>query len=206
MNDRCLTQDEITAYVDGSVAASLRTRIESHLSRCTLCLHNVAELKQLVDLQAASPTLPTDGALAKAESVIARHTATPGQFDITVTIRDGICRILETTGNLLLPRRQSTVPVRGRKRRGPVPRLAKSLSGYLVTVELTPAGDSVKPKLTLVDEQTSAKPDGVKTRLHFPGACETKYSHKGRVTFPALQQGSFQIEIEDIGTIGLDIQ
>jgi anti-sigma factor RsiW len=206
MKDRCLSDDEITSYVDGVVEASMRKRIEAHLSKCALCLHNVAELKQLIDSQHASPTMPTDAALAKAESLIARRTQSPRQFDITVVLRDGICRILESTGNLLLPRQPSTVPVRGKKRGALGPRIAKSLAGYLVTVELTPGEDTVRPKLTLVEEASSTKPDGVKARLYSPGACETKYSHRGQVIFPALGQGFFRIEIEEIGTIGLDIK
>jgi hypothetical protein len=181
MTEKCLTDNEITAYVDGAVTSSIRNRIEAHLSRCGLCLHNVAELKELLDAKPASAAVPTAAAMARAESIIARHTRTVDRFDINVILKNGVCRILKSTGNLLLPRQPSTVPVRGRKRSALAPRISKSLAGYLVTVELTPAEDTLKPTLTLVEEASSTRPDGIKTKLYSPEACETKYSHKGTV-------------------------
>jgi anti-sigma factor RsiW len=206
MNEKCLTDDEIAAYVDGAVTGRVRRRVEAHLSRCGLCLHSVAELKQLVDVKPGSVAVPTRAALARAESVIARYAHTEEPFDINVVLKKGICRILETTGSLLVPRRPSTVPVRGRKRGVLAPRIAKSLAGYHVTVELAPGEETLKPTLTLVEEATATRPDGVKAKLYTPGRCETKYSHKGKITFPPLKPGAFRIEIEEIGTIGLDIQ
>jgi len=206
MTEKCLTENEITGYVDGLVTASVRKRIESHLSKCGLCLHNVAELKQLVDLKPGRAAMPSAAALARVGSIIASHTLTGDSFDINVILKKGICRILKSTGNLLLPRQPSTVPVRGRKRKALAPRISKTLAGYLVTVELTPAEDTLKPTLTLVEESSSTRPDGIKTKLYSPDACKTKYSHKGKVDFPPLKAGSFRIEIEEIGTIGLDIK
>ncbi|MFH1313450.1 MAG: hypothetical protein ABIJ00_09545 [Candidatus Eisenbacteria bacterium] len=206
MTEKCLTENEITSYVDGLVTASIRKSIEAHLSRCGLCLHNVAELKQLIDVKPGSLALPSAAAMARAESIIAMHTRTEERFDINVILRNGICRILKSTGNLLLPRQPSTVAVRGRKHGALAPRISKSLAGYLVTVELAPAEDTLKPTLTLVEEASSTRPDGIKTKLYSPDACKTTYSHKGKVTFPPLKAGSFRIEIEEVGTIGLDIK
>jgi hypothetical protein len=206
MKDRCLTDEEITAYVDGVAKSTLRKRIEEHLSECNLCLHNVAELKQLVGADAGSHGSVPHGAMAKAENILGEHMRSLQQFDITAVLRNGICKILESTGELLPPRRLSPAPVRGGKRSTLSPRIAKSLSGYLVTIELTAVKDVVEPKLTLFEEVSSAKPDGVKAKLYSPGACETKYSHNGRLSFSPVGQGFFKIDIEEIGRIGLDIK
>lgn len=206
MKDRCLTDEEIAAYLDRAVDAAMRKRIEQHLCECALCLHHVAELKYLVDEQGTRPVMPTAAALARAESIVARHTQVSREFDIAAVIKSGICRIVESTGNLLPPRRLAAVPIRNRKRSTLSPRIAKSLSGYLITVELVPRKDTVRPQLTVVEETSSARPDGIKARLYSPGACETKYSQKGRITFPPLGPGSFKIEIEGIGTIGLEVK
>ena len=206
MKDRCLTDEEITAYVDGVAASSLRTKIEQHLSECGLCLHNVAELKKLVSANGAEEIAPTAAAIEMAEAMISDHTQNPDRLDVTAIIRDGICRIMETTGSLLPPRQPSGVPVRGDGRDILNPRIAKSVAGYLITIELKPKQDMIEPRLTIIEESSSVKPDGVKAKLYSPGACETKYSRNGRMTFSALGQGFFSIEIEEIGRIGLEIQ
>lgn len=206
MKDRCLTDDEITAYVDGVAEPPERERIEEHISRCGLCLHNVAELRQLVSSQHASPIPLPETLLARAEAIIDRHVGSSGEFDITTVLKEGICRILESTGSLLPPRRLTPVPVRRRHRGRENPRLAKSLAGYLVTVELAAEKDGVVPKLTLTEEASSARPDGIKAKLYSPGACETKYSRNGKLAFAAVGRGFFRIDIEEIGTIGLEVK
>jgi hypothetical protein len=206
MKDKCLTDDEIAAYVDGVAEPSERARIEEHISRCGLCLHNVAELRQLVSTQHTSPAAMPETLLARAEAIIDRHIGGGGEFDITTVLRDGICRILESTGSLLPPRSLAPVPVRRRHRGAENPRLAKSLAGYLVTVELAAKRDGVVPKLTLVEEASSARPDGIKAKLYSPGACETKYSRNGTLAFSAVGPGFFRIDIEEIGSIGLEVK
>ena len=205
MPKKCLTENEIAAYVDGAVTGRERRRLEAHLSRCSLCLHSVAELKQLVALKPARAAVPTKAALAKAVSVIARYAPAEERFDINAVLKRGICRILKTTGNMLVPRQPATVPVRGRKRGAAAPRIARSMGGYHVTVELAPREDKLSPTLTLVEDATSTRPDGIKAKLISPGKCQTKYSHKGKINFPPLRPGTFRIEIEEVGAIGLRI-
>jgi hypothetical protein len=205
MKDKCLTDEEISAYVDGVGDEPTRQRIEEHLSRCGLCLHSVAELKQLVSSHGEGP-VPTAGAIERAEGLIEKHIGGARELDITLAIRDGICRILESTGNLLPPRRLSPVAVRRERQNRLSPRISKSLAGYLVTVELGPVKDGVQPRVTLVEEATSTRPDGIKARLYSPGACETKYSHKGRITFSQVGKGFFRIDIETVGNVGLDVK
>jgi hypothetical protein len=209
MKDRCLTDEEITAYVDGVAEPSVRKRIEEHISECGLCLHNIAELKQLVSpVHMGSDALP-EPVLARAERLIEKHTGAGRDFDITTILRDGVCRILESTGNLLPPLGLAPVAVRRERRDrrgGPGPRLAKSLSGYLVTVELSARKDTIRPKLTLVEEMSSVRPDGIKAKLYSPGACETKYSRNGALTFSAVGRGFFRIDIDEIGSIGLEVK
>ena len=136
----------------------------------------------------------------------ARHTGPAREFDITLAIRDGICRILESTGNLLPPRRLSPVAVRSARHSRLSPRIAKSLAGYLVTIELTPVKDTVQPKLALVEETSSARPDGLRAKIYSPGACETKYSRKGKIAFSPVGRGFFRIDIEEVGSVGLDVK
>jgi hypothetical protein len=205
MDDKCLTDEEVTAYVDGVVDATLRQRIEAHLSRCPVCLHTVAELKELVSPDAARTPVP-ESVLSRAEGIITAHSHGSVKLDIVAVLKGGICRILDTTGELLTPRRPLVAPVRSGRRRPSSPRIAKSLSGYLVTIELNASHDDVKPVLTLNEEATSAKPDGIRTRLYSSGACETKYTHNGKVTFSSLARGLFRIEIEDVGAVDLEIK
>ena len=206
MKHRCLTDEEITTYVDGVASPALRKKIEEHLSQCSLCLHNVAELKQLIGKGGAMDMTPPRSAMARAEGILAEHLQSAQLFDITAVLRNGLCRILECTGELLPPRRLSTVAMRGKRQGGLSTRVAKSLSGYLVTLELTPIDDDVRPSLTLFEEVSSLKPDGIKAKLYSPGASETKYSHEGHVRFSSIRQGFFKIEIEEVGRIRLDIR
>jgi hypothetical protein len=206
MKHRCLTDEEITAYVDGVANPALRKKIEEHLSQCSLCLHNIAELKRLIGESGVRDMSPPRSAMARAEGILAEHLQSSQLFDITAVLRNGICRILECTGELLPPRRLSTVQVRGEKQSGLSTRVAKSLSGYLVTLELTPTDDDVRPSLMLFEEVSSLKPDGIKAKLYSPGASETKYSHEGQVRFSSISHGFFRIEIEEVGRIRLDIR
>ena len=85
--------------------------------------------------------------------------------------------------------------------------MAKRLSGYLVTLEVAAEGEEIIPRVGIVDEKSSAKPDGIKARLYSPGISETRYSaRQGRIEFSALKAGIYGIEIEEIGRIRLDIQ
>jgi hypothetical protein len=205
MNDRCLTDEEMSAYVDGVADADLRSRIEEHLAACAVCLHHVAELKELVSTQTAQTSIPTPEALAKAEDVIALYThAAPG-FDITVALREGLCKVLETSGNLLTPRRLSPEPIRGDSEEQLTPRISKSISGYLVTVELPAEKGRLRPRVTVVQEAGPDRPDGIRIKLYSPGACETKYTRGGKAVFEPVGPGDYSIDIEDIGTIDLDI-
>jgi len=206
MKDRCLTDEEITAYIDGVVSPEERARIEAHLAKCGFCLHTVAELKQLVTSNETSPVAPTEVALSQAEAVILENTDSPTHFDIALVIRDGICKILDSTGDLLPPRRLSPAAVRRQRSPQTITRISKSLSGFLVTVELKPERKAVKPEVIIVEESTSERPDGLKAKLYSPGACETRYSEQGRISFSPLSSGYYRIEIEEIGTIGLEIK
>lgn len=205
MKDRCLTDEEMSAYVDGVADTDLRTRIEAHLAECAVCLHHVAELKELVSPQVVYAAMPTPEALSKAEDIISQYARPALGFDITVALRQGLCKVLETTGDLLTPRGLSPVPVRGESRTELTPRIAKSLSGYLVTVELPARKGKLQPKVTVVHEASSDKPDGIKIRLYSPGACETKYAESGMAIFQPVGSGDYTIDIEDIGTIELEI-
>ena len=68
MKNRCLTDEEMTSYVDGVVGGGLRKKIEAHLAACPVCLHNVAELKELVSPEAGLSKPVPESALARAES------------------------------------------------------------------------------------------------------------------------------------------
>jgi hypothetical protein len=214
--EKCLTDDEVASYVDGVVRPDLRKRIEDHLVRCSFCLHNVAEIKQLIGSEAALPgDLPAE-ALARAELLVAQHARQAPQFDITLALKNGICKVLETTGDLLAPGRLAPAHLRGEKHSTDRPsddrpdgsslKIAKSLSGYLVTLEFVAERQIVLPKLTIVEETSSERPDGIKAKLYSPGASETRYSRQGRMSFSALQPGVYGIDIEEIGKVRLDIQ
>jgi hypothetical protein len=205
MKNRCLTDEEITSYVDGVAGDKLRKRIEAHLAACPVCLHNVAELKELVSPEAGIARPVPESVLARAESLVALHTHSH-DFDIVAVLKNGVCRILETTGDLLSPSMPATVPVRGSRGKKLSPRLAKSLSGYLVTVELKAKAEEVRPALTIIEESTSDGPDGIKAQLCASGTCETKYTHQGKAGFSPLRQGLFRIDIEGIGSIDLEIR
>jgi hypothetical protein len=206
MNDRCLTDEEMAAYVDGVVGPTLRPQVEEHLARCRLCLHKVAELKRLVGAGGPVTRPVPAGILARVEMLIEARTRGLHDFGITAALKEGVLKILETTGNLLTPRRPSTVALRGRPPAGLSPRIGKSLSGYSVTVELVPARDTVQPVITLVDEAAGERPDGIKVSLRSSEGCETRYTHDGNVVFTSIGHGAFTMDIEGIGRIDLDIR
>ena len=70
MKSKCLEEAEIAAYVDGGAGAAERERVESHIALCPLCLHSVAELKQLVDAHESAPVRTPAAALARATRII----------------------------------------------------------------------------------------------------------------------------------------
>ena len=216
--DKCLSDDEIACFVDGLAEPGLRKRVEDHLAHCSLCLHNVAELKRLVAPEGLSGLALPARARARAESIIADALRGVPQFDVVLALKSGICRLLETTGDLVAAGGPAAVPVRGgmpsggRAARGEGEeagkdlRVAKSLSGHLVTLELAAQGDEVVPGVAIVEEASAARPDGIKARIHSPEASETRYSRQGRIRFSGVRPGTYGIEIEDIGRIRLEVQ
>ena len=123
-----------------------------------------------------------------------------------LALKSGICRILETTGQVLRPGRLAPVTVRGEKRTAPSPRVAKSLSGHLITLEMVTAGQGIEPRLAVAEEASGERPDGIKAKLRGPGASETKYTRAGKIAFSPVGPGAYRIEIEKIGRIRLEIQ
>jgi hypothetical protein len=206
--DRCLSADEVAAYVDGAVRPDLRKRIEEHIGRCSACLHSVAELKHLVSVR-TTEKLPA-AALARAEGIVERElsrlSGTLPQLDVVLALTSGVCKILKTTGEMLSPGRLAPVTVRGEKRPAPSPRVAKALSGYLVTLELVSGKQGVQPRLAIVEEASAERPDGIKAKLRGPDASDTKYTRAGKIAFSPVGSGTYQIDIEKIGKIELDIQ
>jgi anti-sigma factor RsiW len=206
MKQRCLSDDEVAAYVDGVIPPDLRRKIEEHLDRCSLCLHNVAELKQLVASEAVLASSLPASALARAETLIAEEVNAIPQMDVILALKREACRILETTGRLLLPGRMAPVTVRRAEETSPTPRVAESMSGHLVTLELVAAKGAVEPRIAIVEEASSAAPDGIRAKLYAAGSSETKYSRAGRIRFSSIKPGDYTIDIEDIGRIRLAIQ
>jgi len=192
--------------VDGAAEGGVKNKVESHIETCAMCLHSVAELKQLVDAHEASPVRTPEAALARAARIIEAGThAAPG-FSIVAAVEEGLIKILQTTGSLLPPPRLAPVPVRRKKEVRLVPRVAMSLSGYFVTVELSEDEGGFAAGVTLVDEESSEQPDGIKVKLFSAGARETRYSRSGRVRFTSLDRGTWDIDIEGIGSISLEVQ
>ena len=206
---RCLSDDEVAAYIDGAVERDLRERIEQHLGRCRACLHSVAELKRLVRAAQALERLPAP-AMARAESIVERELAKRGEalaeMEVVLALKSGICRILETTGEMLRPGRLAPVTVRGARPSAPSPRIAKSLSGYRVTLELVSAAKGVEPRLAVAEEGSRERPDGIKAKLRGREATETKYTRAGKISFSPVGPGTYRIDIEKLGRIRLEIQ
>jgi anti-sigma factor RsiW len=206
MKNDCLTEAEIAAYADGVADAAARSKVEAHIAVCAACLHSVAEVKRLADAYEASPVPTPEAALSRGMGIVeaALHSA-PG-FSIVATLQEGLMRILETTGSLIPPPRLAPVQVRKKRDAGLRPRVARSISGHLVTVELSEAGGGFAADITLVEEASSRLPDGVKVKLHAAGTSETRYSRAGRVRFTSLEKGASELDIEGIGRISLEIR
>jgi len=206
MKTKCLTEAEIAAYVDGALDAGAREKVESHIATCALCLHSVAELKQLVDAHEAGPVRTPEGALARAARIVEAATQAAPGFSIVAAVQKGIVKIIETTGSLIPPPRLAPVPVRKKQEAKLVPRVAMSLSGCFVTVELNEDDGGLAAEVSLVDEESSERPDGVKVKIYSAGRSETRYSRAGRVRFTSLERGAWDIDIEGIGRISLELQ
>jgi hypothetical protein len=206
MKNECLTESEIAAYVDGALDAASRERVESHLESCRACLHSVAELKQLADAHAANPASTPEAALARARDIVKAGAPSLPGLSIVATLHEGLVKIIETTGSLLPPPRLEPVAVRNKKEAKLLPRVACTISGYLVTVELSEEGGLFAADVTLVEEKTSLRPDGLKVKLHAGCTGVTRYSRSGSVRFTDLGEGTFELDLEDIGRIAITIQ
>ena len=206
MKTECLTEVEVAAYVDGMADTDARERVESHIVTCPLCLHHVAELKQLAGAYETSPVSTPGTALARALHIIGNRTRSSSELSIVAVLRDGLVKILETTGSLLPPPRLAPVPVRTKKQPVLIPRVAKSIGGYFVTVELSREGGTFVADVSLLEEETSERPDGVKVKLLAGDASETRYSKSGKVRFATLGTGVANLYIEGIGRVKLEFR
>jgi len=206
MKNECLTESEISAYVDGTLDGAARERVESHLERCRICLNSVAEVKRLADAHGSSPVKTPEAALARAREIVEAGAASMPGLSIVAALSQGLVKIIKTTGSLLPPPRLEPVAVRKRKDSKLLPRVAKSLSGYFLTVELSEDGGEFAADITIVDEKTSELPDGIKAKLHAAGASQTRYTRSGRLRFTSLKRGRSEFELEDIGRISLEIE
>ncbi len=206
MKRECLTQAEAAAYVDGALGADEREKAERHLERCAHCRRSVAELKRLVDAHEAEPVRTPGAALDRAAAIVARGVRAGPVLSITAGLRRGVVKILETTGNILPPPRLEPVPVRGTRRADPGPRVAESLSGYLVTVEIGEDEGGLTAEIDIVDEGSSERPDALKAKLRSADATQTRYSRSGKVRFTSLGTGRFEVDLEGIGVIALEIR
>lgn len=206
MDSKCLTEAEIAAYVDGLSDDAARDRVETHIAGCALCLRSVAELKQLADAHQAAPVRTPETALARAADIVARAAQPAPQLSIVAALHQGLLKILETTGSLLPPPRLAPLQVRKKEDAKLLPRVARSISGYLVTVELGEEGGSFTAEVTIIEEASSESADSVKVKLHSTAASETRYTRSGRVKFTSLEKGLSDLDIEGIGRISLEIR
>lgn len=216
MSGECLTDAEIAAYVDGTADARAREKVEAHIADCLRCLHSLAEVKRLAMAHGESPVSTPEAALNRALEIVARKVRpVPAQpapgislpaFSVTAALKQGVVRILETTGSLLPPPRLAPVPARKGEKAPPSPRIAKSLCGYRVTLELRAEGDRITAGIMLVDENTSELPEGVKVKLRAGGTSKTRYSREGQVRFVSLDKGNSDFDIEGVGRISLSVQ
>jgi anti-sigma factor RsiW len=206
MKSECLTESEILAYVDGLIDPRGREKVEAHLARCPSCLRAVAEIKHLADAHVTEPVTAPPAALSRAAELIRERLAAAPRLSIVAAVQEGLVRILRTTGSLLPPPRLEPVAVRGQKRPAPVPRAYKSLSGCMVTVEVSPGEAGVRVDIALADEKSSECPEGVKVKLRAGEAVETRYSRGGRVTFTEVRKGVSVLEVEGVGKILLEIE
>jgi hypothetical protein len=203
----CLTDEEMSAFVDGALAAEERARVEKHLAACDRCLRAVAELARLAGDPAAYEE-PSPEALAAARKVIDRLAPAGETFDIVAVLKEGVCRILQTTGNLLPPADIAPAPARAPRPSETgrlAPRVSRALAGHLVTVELEASGDEIRPRISVTEESTGEGAEGLKIRLHSEDSTETGYTESGEVAFPARARGSFTIEMEDVGSITVEV-
>ena len=206
MTDKCLTEAEIAAFVDGSAGPDLVREIEAHLALCGACLRSVAEVKRLADAYETSPVRTPQAALSRAMDIVrTRAHAAPG-LSIVATLHEGILKILETTGSLIPPPRLAPVQVRSKQGTGPAPRVARSMSGHLVTVELGREDTGFTVDVTLLEEKSDERPDGVKVKLYSAQSTQTRYSRAGRVRFASLEKGTSDLDIEGVGRISLEIR
>jgi hypothetical protein len=206
MKSECLTEAEMAAYVDGMLEAGAREKAESHLERCPVCLHGVAELKRLVDAYESGAIRAPEAALARAEKLVEAGAPSTPVLSIVAALHKGLVKVVETTGSLLPPPRLEPVPVRKKRPAGLQPRVGKPLSGYFVTVELSEDGGRFAADITIVNEKTSERPDGLKAKLRAPGRTESRYSRDGRLRFTSLESGTADLELEGIGRIVLEIR
>jgi hypothetical protein len=206
MKNECLTESEIAAYVDGSLDACAREKVETHLERCRVCLHGVAELKKLADAYEAGPITTPDAALARARELVEAGAPSLPGLSIVATLHQGLVKIIETTGSLLPPPRLEPVTVRRKKESKLLPRVTRSISGYSVTVELSEESGLFTADITIVDEKTSERPDGLKAKLHVAGESQTRYSRSGTVRFTDLREGTSDLDLEGIGRIRIEIE
>jgi anti-sigma factor RsiW len=205
MENVCLSDEQMAAYVDGLVSPEERLRIEEHLAVCGPCLRAVAEIKGLASAAGEAPAAPPEGVLSRARELVASRGGPVPELDIVAILRAGVCKILESSGNLLPPRMPSTVAIRGAPAEGVSPRVSRSMEGYLVTVELGVRESGVAPAVTLADERSGARPDGQKIRFSSEATCQIKYTRRGRAEFASVEQGRFAMEIDGVGRISLEI-
>lgn len=205
MKSKCLTDEEIAAYVDGTADGGTRLKVENHIAHCRLCLHSIAEVKQLSDANEESPVHIPDSALSRALGLIEAAARPLPEFSIVAAVREGLVKIVRTTGDLLPPPRLEPVAVRGTRTPGLIPRVAKSMGGCFVTVEVGCRPEGVTADILIVDEESRERPDGVKVKLHTGGESLTKYSRSGKVRFDSLPEGVCDLDLEGIGRIRLEI-
>ncbi len=215
IKSKCLSDNMLASYADGSLKDNENEKVEHHLTECGECLdmvilhHKVSQGEALE----AVPEVPLS-LMNRARSLVKENKTGESLFDIVLKFAQETIDIITNPGNLGISYMAAPVPVRGEKSTLSTKTITlhKKLDIMSTEIEISKTGDSkVNIRIIITDTESKTKVEGLRISLFNPDReMASSIAKDGVTSFRNIIFGKYVIKIirhgKDLGQISLNIK
>jgi hypothetical protein len=194
----CPNEETLAGYLWGSIEGEARDELESHFSRCALCLENLSVAFQTGEERGSDLVPPSF--LKKAMALVPPKEGMPNFLEIAVRLFRGTLELVSTSGELV--QAAAPVAIRGRLKSSdnPILQVDKELENFHVSVDLERLeGDLCQVAVTVKPKDGSVA-DAIRMSLVSGGREQASYlARQGTAIFERIEPGDYRLEVFDSG-------
>ena len=194
----CPEEEDLAAYMDGGLAETRRSELESHLADCALCLDDLlaAHKAGQRDLEEKAPAR----VMARAMALLHQSARTNEIFNLVVELARDSLELISTSGRLVMPALAAEIRGKGRTADGGMLRIEKDLGKLQIAVEIERLEDDLCQVAVHVKSNGGSVADGLRISLMSGEREQASYlARQGSAIFDRIPPGEYQLGVIDAG-------